>query len=105
MLQLGAIGVWTYVYMIMRMSATRSKGDINLCNSTTSIKASQEALETSSRLLLPTKGSPRSGIWSDDKLPYEEKSKVFLNAAEVGSGLQKKKKERAQKKRNFKLIN
>lgn len=85
------------MYMIMRMSATKCQGEIDLCNcnSTTSITltASQEAaLETSSNccsteLLRP---SPRSGSWiswSDDQellQPHDhddqEKSKVFLNA-------------------------
>ncbi|RVW29553.1 Protein PIN-likeS 1 [Vitis vinifera] len=81
---LGAIGVWTYVYMIMRMSATKCKGEINLCNSTTSVRTSREALEISSdcctEALLPPRDSPRSGNWSDEEeLPHdgsEEKSEV-----------------------------
>lgn len=85
LLQLGAIGVWTYVYMIMRMSATKCKGEINLCNSTTSVRTSREALEISSdcctEALLPPRDSPRSGNWSDEEeLPHdgsEEKSEVF----------------------------
>lgn len=90
-LAIGAIGIWSYVYTIMRISANKCKKEINLDDSTISIRTSGETLEILSEgcteALLPSKDCPSSRECSDEvelthagsegkqKVPFLEKIK------------------------------
>ncbi|KAL6346037.1 hypothetical protein AAG906_025317 [Vitis piasezkii] len=90
-LAIGAIGIWSYVYTIMRISANKCKREINLDDSTISIRTSGETLEILSEgcteALLPSKDCPSSRECSDEvelthagsegkqKVPFLEKIK------------------------------
>ena len=84
-LQIGAIGIWSYVYAIMRISANKCKKEINLDDSTISIRTSGETLEILSEgcteALLPSKDCPSSRECSEEvELTHagsEGKQKVF----------------------------
>ena len=67
---MGAIGIWSYVYNIMRISAKKCKREINLCDSTISIRTSRESLEILSEgfteALLPSKDCSSTTTCSDE---------------------------------------
>lgn len=84
-LQVGAIYIWSYVYMIMRVFANKTSEDIDTHDSTISITFSGEPSETFSgtctEALLPSSDCPSSDDHSDQvELPRTRsvgKVKVF----------------------------
>ena len=93
MLQVGAIYIWSYVYMIMRVYANNSIKYVNTHDSTISITLSGESAETfpetCTESLLPSRDCPSSDDHSDQvELTHttsEEKVKVFLASITIKS--------------------
>lgn len=93
MLQVGAIYIWSYVYMIMRVYANNSIKDVNTHDSTISITLSGESAETfpetCTESLLPSRDCPSSDDHSDQvELTHTTsggKVKVFLASITIKS--------------------
>lgn len=93
MLQVGAIYIWSYVYMIMRVYANNSIKDVNTHDSTISITLSGESAETfpetCTEPLLPSRDCPSSDDHADQvELTHttsEGKVKVFLASITIKS--------------------